>query len=58
MKYQVSLIKKETYVIEAEDEDEAKIIALDLYSADKTAFTTEQIEEIKVEGWYKTNVDF
>lgn len=49
MKYQVSFIKKQVYIVEANSADEAEEAALDMLSADKMAFMADEIEEIKVE---------
>ena len=47
--YKVSFIKQETYKVEAPDAYEAEDMALDMYNADKDAFTHEHIDEIEVE---------
>ena len=48
-KYKVSFMKIESYEVEAPNAYEAEDIALDMYNADKDAFTHEHIDEIEVE---------
>lgn len=48
-KYTVTFIKQETYEVEADNPYEAEDMALDMYNADKDAFTHEHIDEMEVE---------
>ena len=48
-KYKVSFMKIESYEVEAPNKYEAEDMALDMYIADKDAFTHEHIDEIEVE---------
>ena len=52
MKYQVSFIKKQVYIVEANSMDEAEEAAIDMLNADKMAFMADEIEEIEVERAY------
>lgn len=48
-KYKVSFMKIESYEVEAPNAYEAEDIALDMYKADKNAFTHEYIDEMEIE---------
>lgn len=52
MKYQVSFIKKQVYIVEANSMDEAEEAAIDMLENDKMAFMADEIEEIEVERAY------
>ena len=53
-KYKVSFMKIESYEVEAPNKYEAEDMALDMYIADKDAFTHEHIDEVEVkEIWYQ-----